>query len=113
LLESREASGQTDCARGAWEAMQPMDDDFVVANFAEAWLSRFPRIEQRGLGPRLLAALIGMSGSSDAIDDLDDVEEIAAALVELVAMLKESPAGMISQFPLLFGKAMKGKGGLS
>ncbi len=100
-------------ARRAKEAVEPMDDDFIVANFAEAWLSKFPRIEQRGLGPRLLAALVGMSGSPDAIDDLDDVEEIAAALVELVAMLKRSPAGVVSQFPMLFGKALKGKGGLS
>ncbi|HTA94254.1 MAG TPA: hypothetical protein VK745_31960 [Polyangiaceae bacterium] len=93
--------------------MEPIDDDFIVASFAETWLNKFPRIEQRGLGPRLLAALVGMSGSSDAIDDLDDVEEIAAALVELIAMLKGSPAGVVSQFPMLFGKALKGKGGLS
>ncbi len=38
-----------------------MQDDFVVADFAEAWLAKFPRIEERGLGPRLLAALAGMS----------------------------------------------------
>jgi hypothetical protein len=90
-----------------------MDDDFLVAHFAEAWLSKFPRIEERGLGPRLLAALVGMSGNTDAIDDLDDVEAIAAALVELVAMLRRSPAGVVSQFPMLFGRALKGKGGLS
>jgi hypothetical protein len=93
--------------------MKPMDDDFIVVNFAESWLAKFPRIEERGLGPRLLAALVGMSGSSGAIDDLDDIEVIASALVELVAMLKGSPAGVISQFPTLFGQALKGKAGLS
>jgi len=90
-----------------------MDDDFVVADFAEAWLRKFPRIEQRGLGPRLLAALTGMSGNPNTIDDLDDVETIAAALVELVAMLRASPGGVATQFPMLFGNALKGKAGLS
>jgi hypothetical protein len=89
-----------------------MDNDFV-ANFADAWLSKFPRIEQRGLGPRLLAALAGMSGGPNAIDDLDDIEVIAAALVELVATLKQSPGAMTAQFPRLFGQALKGKVGLS
>src|SRR6187551_970131 len=70
-----------------------MRDDLIVADFAEAWLAKFPRIEERGLGPRLLAALAGMSGGPNAVDDLDDVEVIAAALLELVAMLKAAPAG--------------------
>jgi hypothetical protein len=90
-----------------------MQDDFVVADFAEAWLAKFPRIEERGLGPRLLAALAGMSGGPNAVDDLDDVEVIAAALLELVAMLKASPGGLASHFPTLFGSALKGKAGLS
>jgi hypothetical protein len=90
-----------------------MDDDFLVADFAEAWLRKFPRIEQRGLGPRLLAALSGMSGGPSTVDDLDDIEVIAAALVELVAMLKASPGGVALEFPTLFGNALKGKGGLS
>ena len=90
-----------------------MEDDFIVADFAEAWLKKFPRIEQRGLGPRLLAALAGMSGNPSTPDDLDDVETIAAALLELVAMLKASPGGVASHFPTLFGKALKGKAGLS
>jgi hypothetical protein len=90
-----------------------MDDDFVVSDFAEAWLRKFPRIEQRGLGPRLLAALTGMSGSPSTVDDLDDVEAIAAALVELVRMLRASPGGVNTQFPMLFGNALKGKGGVS
>jgi len=90
-----------------------MDDDFVVADFAEAWLRKFPRIEERGLGPRLLAALAGMSGNPNTIDDLDDVETIAAALLELVAMLRRSPGGVTCQFPLLFGNALRGKSGLS
>ena len=90
-----------------------MDDDFVVADFAEAWLKKFPRIEERGLGPRLLAALTGMSGSPNMIDDLDDVETIAAALLELVTMLRASPGGVATQFPTLFGNALKGKGRLS
>jgi hypothetical protein len=90
-----------------------MDDDSLVADFAEAWLKKFPRIEQRGLGPRLLAALSGMSGNPNLIDDLDDVETIAAALLELVAMLKTSPGGVACHFPTLFGNALKGKGGLS
>jgi hypothetical protein len=90
-----------------------MDDDFVVAEFAEAWLNKFPRIEERGLGPRLLAALTGLSGSPNTIDDLDDVETIAAALLELVKMLRASPGGVATQFPLLFGNALKGKGRLS
>jgi hypothetical protein len=90
-----------------------MTDDLLIARFAETWLAKYPRIEQRGLGPRLLAALVGMSGNPDAIDDLDDVEVIATALVDLVAMLRGSPAGMTSQFPLLFGNALKGSRGLS
>jgi hypothetical protein len=90
-----------------------MQDDFVVADFAEAWLAKFPRIEERGLGPRLLAALAGMSGGPNAVDDLDDVEVIAAALLELVAMLKASPGGLATHFPTLFGSALKGKVGLS
>jgi hypothetical protein len=90
-----------------------IDDDFVVADFAEAWLKKFPRIEQRGLGPRLLAALAGMSGDPNAVDDLDDIEAIAAALLGLVVMLKASPAGVATQFPTLFGNALKGKAGLS
>ena len=90
-----------------------MDDDFVVSDFAEAWLEKFPRIEQRGLGPRLLAALAGMSGNPNALDDLDDIETIAAALVELVAMLRASPGGVVTGFPTLFGNALKGKAGLS
>ena len=88
-------------------------NDLVVADFAEAWLAKFPRIEERGLGPRLLAALAGMSGGPNAVDDLDDVEVIAAALLELVAMLKASPGGLAMHFPTLFGSALKGKGGLS
>jgi len=90
-----------------------MQDDFIVADFAEAWLAKFPRIEERGLGPRLLAALAGMSGGPNAVDDLDDVEVIAAALLELVAMLKASPGGLASHFPALFGSALRGKAGLS
>ena len=90
-----------------------MHDDFVVADFAEAWLAKFPRIEERGLGPRLLAALAGMSGGPNTVDDLDDVEVIAAALLELVAMLKASPGGLASHFPALFGNALRGKAGLS
>jgi len=90
-----------------------MDDDFAVADFAEAWLKKFPRIEQRGLGPRLLAALAGMSGNPNTIDDLDDVEVIAAALLELVVMLRASPGGVATQFPMLFGNALRGKRGLS
>jgi len=90
-----------------------MRDDFVVADFAEAWLAKFPRIEERGLGPRLLAALAGMSGGPNAVDDLDDVEVIAAALLELVAMLRASPGGLATHFPALFGNALKGKAGLS
>ena len=90
-----------------------MDDDLVVNDFAEAWLKKFPRIEQRGLGPRLLAALAGMSGNPNALDDLDDIETIAAALVELVAMLRASPGGVVTGFPMLFGNALKGKAGLS
>jgi hypothetical protein len=90
-----------------------MQKDFVVADFAEAWLAKFPRIEERGLGPRLLAALAGMSGGPNAVDDLDDIEVIAAALLELVAMLKASPAGVAAHFPSLFGSALKGKAGLS
>ena len=84
-----------------------------VADFAEAWLRKFPRIEERGLGPRLLAALAGMSGNPDLVDDLDDVETIAAALLELVVMLKASPGGVAQHFPTLFGNALKGKAGLS
>jgi hypothetical protein len=90
-----------------------MQNDFVIADFAEAWLAKFPRIEERGLGPRLLAALAGMSGGPNAVDDLDDVEVIAAALLELVAMLKASPGGLATHFPTLFGSALKGKAGLS
>jgi hypothetical protein len=90
-----------------------MNDDFVVSGFAEEWLRKFPRIEQRGLGPRLLAALTGMSGGPNTIDDLDDIEAIATALVELVAMLRSAPGGVTGQFPLLFGGAFKGKGGVS
>lgn len=90
-----------------------MDDDSLVADFAEAWLNKFPRIEQRGLGPRLLAALTGMSGDPDGLDDLDDIETIATALLELVSMLKASPGGVATQFPMLFGKALKGKARLS
>lgn len=85
-----------------------MADDFIISDFAEAWLRKFPRIEQRGLGPRLLAALAGMSGGPSTLDDLDDVEVIAAALVELVRMLRASPGGVSTQFPQLFGKALKG-----
>ena len=88
-----------------------MVDDFLVPDFAEAWLSKFPRIEQRGLGPRLIAALQGMSGGPNTIDDLDDIETIASALVELVAMLRALPGGMTTEFPSLFGQALKGKGG--
>jgi hypothetical protein len=88
-------------------------NDLVIADFAEAWLAKFPRIEERGLGPRLLAALAGMSGGPNAVDDLDDVEVIAAALLELVAMLKTSPGGLALHFPTLFGSALKGKAGLS
>lgn len=88
-------------------------NDLVIADFAEAWLAKFPRIEERGLGPRLLAALAGMSGGPNAVDDLDDVEVIAAALLELVAMLKASPGGLALHFPTLFGSALKGKAGLS
>jgi len=84
-----------------------MDDDLLVTQFAEAWLKKFPRIEERGLGPRLLAALAGMSGNPNLSDDLDDVEVIAAALLELVVMLKASPAGVARHFPALFGKAPK------
>jgi hypothetical protein len=54
-----------------------------------------------------------MSGSPSTPDDLDDVETIAAALLELVAMLKASPGGVATHFPTLFGNALKGKGGLS
>jgi len=90
-----------------------MSDDLLIARLAETWLAKYPRIEQRGLGPRLLAALVGMAGSPDAIDDLDDVEVIAAALVDLVATLRGSPAGMVSQFPQLFGASLKGNRGLS
>ncbi|HYQ43618.1 MAG TPA: hypothetical protein VER11_16675 [Polyangiaceae bacterium] len=88
-------------------------NDVVVTGFAEAWLAKFPRIEERGLGPRLLAALAGMSGGPNAVDDLDDIEVIAAALLELVAMLKASPGGVDLHFPTLFGSALKGKAGLS
>ena len=90
-----------------------MQDDFVIADFAEAWLAKFPRIEERGLGPRLLAALAGMSGGPNVVDDLDDIEVIAAALLELVTMLKASPGGLATHFPTLFGTALKGKAGLS
>jgi len=88
-------------------------NDVAVAEFAEAWLAKFPRIEERGLGPRLVAALAGMSGGTNSVDDLDDVEVIAAALLELVAMLKASPSGVSLHFPTLFGNALKGKAGLS
>ncbi|HYQ27798.1 MAG TPA: hypothetical protein VER04_11285, partial [Polyangiaceae bacterium] len=94
-------------------AAHRMQNDFAVADFAEAWLAKFPRIEERGLGPRLLAALAGMSGGPNAVDDLDDIEVIAAALLELVAMLKASPGGLATHFPTLFGSALKGKAGLS
>jgi hypothetical protein len=90
-----------------------MDDDFVVSDFAEAWLRKFPRIEQRGLGRRLLAALAGMSGDPNAIDDLDDIEVMASALVELVAMLRAAPGGVTGPFPLLFSSAQNGKAGVS
>lgn len=88
-------------------------NDLHVADFAEAWLAKFPRIEERGLGPRLLAALAGMSGGPNAVDDLDDIQVIAAALLELVVMLKASPGGVSLHFPSLFGHALKGKAGLS
>jgi hypothetical protein len=88
-------------------------NDLAVAEFAESWLAKFPRIEERGLGPRLLAALAGMSGGPNSVDDLDDVEVIAAALLELVTMLKASPSGVSLHFPALFGSALKGKAGLS
>jgi hypothetical protein len=88
-----------------------MSNDFVVADFAEAWLDKFPRIELRGLGPRLVAALVGMSGSPGDLDDLDDLDEILAALAQLVVMLKASPSGAINP-SLLFG-ALKGNSGLS
>jgi len=78
-------------------------NDSVVADFAEAWLNSFPQIELRGLGPRLLAALTGMSGNPGDLDDLDDVEEILSALVQLIVMLKASPSGITTQFPLFFG----------
>jgi len=54
-----------------------------------------------------------MSGGPNAVDDLDDVEVIAAALLELVVMLKASPAAWPRHFPTLFGSALKGKAGLS
>jgi hypothetical protein len=54
-----------------------------------------------------------MSGSPSTVDDLDDIEVIAAALVELVAMLKASPGGVAMEFPTLFGNVLKGKAGLS
>ena len=90
-----------------------MHDDPLVLAFAEAWLGKFPRIEQRGLGPRLLAALSGMSGEPEAPDNLDDLEAIAAALLELVALLRATPGGVASQFPNWFGRALKGDGSLS
>ena len=90
-----------------------LPNDIVLADFAEAWLAKFPRIEERGLGPRFLAALAGMSGGPNAVDDLDDIEVIAAALLELVTMLKASPGGLGMHFPTLFGSALKGKAGLS
>ena len=90
-----------------------MVDDSLVAEFAEAWLKKFPRIEERGLGPRLLAALAGLSGNPNLSDDLDDVEAIAAALLGLVTMLRASPGGIATEFPMLFGRALKGRGGLS
>jgi len=88
-------------------------NDTMLAEFAEAWLAKFPRIEERGLGPRLLAALAGMSGGPNAVEDLDDIEVIAAALLELVVMLKASPGGVAMHFPSLFGSALRGKAGLS
>lgn len=90
-----------------------MDDDRVVRDFAEAWLRKFPRIEERSLGPRLLSALVGMSGDLNAPDDLDDIEAIASALLGLVALLRSSPFGIASQFPKLFGEMLEGKGGPS
>ena len=87
-------------------------NDQALSEFAEAWLAKFPRIEERGLGPRLVAALAGMS-DPNAVDDLDDVEVIAAALLELVAMLRASPGGVSLHFPALFGNALRGKAGLS
>ena len=90
-----------------------MHEDFMVSDFAEAWLRKFPRIEQRGLGPRLIAALSGLSGGPNTIDDLDDVEVIASALVELVAMLRAGAGGGLAQFPLLFGPTLKSKANVS
>lgn len=90
-----------------------MHDDPLVLAFAEAWLGKFPRIEERQLGPRLLAALTGMSGDPSAGDDLDDLEAIASALLELVALLRASPNGVASQFPNWFGRALKGNGAAS
>ena len=87
-------------------------NELALTEFAEAWLAKFPRIEERGLGPRLVAALAGMSGGPNTVDDLDDVEVIAAALLELVAMLKSAPSGVSLHFPALFGNALKGKAGL-
>lgn len=55
-----------------------------VDGLREAWIARFPRLTDRGLMPRLSAALRALVGDvrQFSADDFDDLDAMAAALVE-------------------------------
>lgn len=56
----------------------------LVDGLLEAWIARFPRLTERGLRPRLSAALRALVGDvrQFSADDFDDFDVMAAALVE-------------------------------
>ncbi len=83
----------------------------MVDGLREAWIARFPRLTERGLMPRLSAALQALVGDVRQFspDDFDDLDVMAAALVEhfVVARGLSDDLQSLSNIP---AEALKGDG---
>ncbi len=89
---------------------QVMAED-MVDGLLEAWIARFPRLTDRGLRPRLSAALRALVGDvrQFSADDFDDLDVMAAALVEHFAVAR-SLSDNLQSSPNMLPEALKGDG---